>query len=487
MSYSTDYSAAYRRCTIIRGKSQNDMDDLLPLYADIVADICPLSAEEFTESFNARFAKAFYNKEDSALDAAERKTLANHRTEISGKLFGLYATDERGNVYATETCLKLLEDADQPAFFKNICLGLQFPNGAKKSDGILEDIREGYRIRPLCYVVKLLDEAENAGVSVTKEDIAFYVLSHIDVLSGRADTSEVIAAMASDKARKINRKLCISGKASSYTHQHINEQLNLLVLANILVISSDKTLHLNRKEDRIIEECIRLCSEPLGFDCDGTPHNTAEERMELIRKWTEYYGKFHAPTKLLATEHGALAEPEQHPDTEETSTEILSDTPDNPPAKRTSTIELGDVGEKYVYDMERSRVARTRPDLVNKILLLGKTKGFGYDVLSVEAGDDFDTAELARHIEVKTTKRATAPDPNSSALTNYVHLTRKEWVAAQQHREQYYIYLVFYSVGKTTVCAIRNPAAKVDSKEMQLIALDYRLHYPGRSLTHIND
>lgn len=487
MSYSTDYHAAYRRCTIIRGKSRNDMDDLLPLYADIVADICPLPTDKFAKTFDERFAQVFYGKVVSALNAAERKTLANHRTEISGKLFGLYAADAAGNVYATETCHKLLADADQPAFFKNICLGLQFPNGSKKSDGILEDIRAGYQIRPLCYVVKLLEEAENAGLSVTKEDVAFYVLSHVDVLCGHADTSEVIAAMASDKAQKVIRKLSIPGKKASYTHQHINEQLNLLELANLLVISSDRTLHLNRKEGRVIEECIRLCSEPLGFDCAGQPRDTAEKRIELIREWTEYYGKLHAAPELLATEHGALTELGQETGPAEVTRGESSDTPVASPAKRTSTVELGDVGEKYVYDMERARVARTRPDLVNKILLLGKTKGFGYDVLSVEAGDDFDTAELARHIEVKTTKRATAPDPNSSVHANYVHLTRKEWVAAQQHGEQYYIYLVFYSVGKTTVCAIRNPAAKVAAKEMQLVPLDYRLHYPGRSLTYIND
>ena len=51
MSYSTDYAKSYCRCTIIRGKSQNEMDDLLPIYAGIVADICPIPKREFAEEF----------------------------------------------------------------------------------------------------------------------------------------------------------------------------------------------------------------------------------------------------------------------------------------------------------------------------------------------------------------------------------------------------------------------------------------------------
>ena len=34
------------RCTIIRGKSQTDMEDLLPLYANIVHKYCP--CKEYT-------------------------------------------------------------------------------------------------------------------------------------------------------------------------------------------------------------------------------------------------------------------------------------------------------------------------------------------------------------------------------------------------------------------------------------------------------
>lgn len=43
------------RCTIIRGKSQKEMDDLLPAYAKVIEQICPCSTEEFDISFNNAF------------------------------------------------------------------------------------------------------------------------------------------------------------------------------------------------------------------------------------------------------------------------------------------------------------------------------------------------------------------------------------------------------------------------------------------------
>ena len=40
------------RCTIIRGKSISKMDDLLPVYAEILQEICPISKKDFAEIFD---------------------------------------------------------------------------------------------------------------------------------------------------------------------------------------------------------------------------------------------------------------------------------------------------------------------------------------------------------------------------------------------------------------------------------------------------
>ena len=75
-----DPSKQYR-CTIIRGKSQKEMDDLLPAYAKVIDEICPCSHQDFETLFNEAFKR--YLPESERI----KKTLDNHRTEISGKLF----------------------------------------------------------------------------------------------------------------------------------------------------------------------------------------------------------------------------------------------------------------------------------------------------------------------------------------------------------------------------------------------------------------
>ena len=43
------------RCTIIRGKSQSEIDNMLPAYASVLDDICPCKLEAFPKRFNEKF------------------------------------------------------------------------------------------------------------------------------------------------------------------------------------------------------------------------------------------------------------------------------------------------------------------------------------------------------------------------------------------------------------------------------------------------
>ena len=51
------------RCTIIRGKSQTDMEDLLPLYANIVHKYCPCEETAFKASARKHLSKALFETE----------------------------------------------------------------------------------------------------------------------------------------------------------------------------------------------------------------------------------------------------------------------------------------------------------------------------------------------------------------------------------------------------------------------------------------
>ena len=83
------------RCTIIRGKAQKELDNLLPAYATIVAEICPCTKEIFDQEFNDRLSQIIYNDDFENLGENNQKTIRNHITEVAGKLFGLYYFDEQ--------------------------------------------------------------------------------------------------------------------------------------------------------------------------------------------------------------------------------------------------------------------------------------------------------------------------------------------------------------------------------------------------------
>jgi hypothetical protein len=97
------------RCTIIRGKSISRMDDYLPIYAEILDEICPITAKSFAKEFDDRLSK--YIKDDS-------KTIKNHRTENVDKLLGLiYEKDEI--IYLSDRTKKYLEDINLTAINRN--------------------------------------------------------------------------------------------------------------------------------------------------------------------------------------------------------------------------------------------------------------------------------------------------------------------------------------------------------------------------------
>lgn len=73
------------RCTIVRGKSKNEIDNLLPAYAKVINEICPCAKDDFPLLFNKNF-EIFLEKKEISNEVNKKKTLDNHRTEIAGKL-----------------------------------------------------------------------------------------------------------------------------------------------------------------------------------------------------------------------------------------------------------------------------------------------------------------------------------------------------------------------------------------------------------------
>lgn len=462
-----DHQKQYR-CTIIRGKSQKEMDDLLPAYAKVIDEICPCDVDEFDSLFNNAFQR--YLPESQRI----KKTLDNHRTEISGKLFGMYYKCDDGIVYESERTQKLLEDNDQPAFFKDICYKMQFPNGMDKPQTVQNRIDAGICIRPNAYVLKLLQIANTAKEPITVKDIGYYVLNSLDVLQGNASPYEVFEQIVKDHKQGVFRVIRAfdekgKAKASSYTMQHIREQLNYLELANLIRIV-DQVVVLNLRERETIDIFTEKWNDKPEFDMYSVDLSTIESRRSFQFEWDEYFGKLSDYADKFTTSAEALQsdQPEGQAQIEKKKTD-------------TNLVEFGDEGEGLVYEYERRRVAAYNKRLTNKVIAFGKTKGVGYDIQSIVAVPG-DEAEFCKYIEVKSTKRTTSPDRNNSLWVDTLNITRNEWVAALQHKEYYSIYRVYFTRNGVQMFILDNIAKKKSDNLITVTPMTYRLDFSNTSV-----
>lgn len=462
-----DHNKQYR-CTIIRGKSKKEMDDLLPAYASVIDEICPCRHEDFESLFNNAFQR-FLPESDRI-----KKTLDNHRTEISGKLFGMYFYAEDGMVYESERTQKYLSDSDQPAFFKDICYKMQFPNGMQKvSTTVAQRVKDEISIRPFAFVLKLLQIAMTAKIDITKRMLGYYVLNSLDVLQGKASPYEVLEAIEKDIKAGIERDIVVPGKATSFTHQHINEQINYLELANLIRIideNHDKRVVLNLSEMETIELFIQEYDKKPAFDVYSYDLGTIEERKIFQFNWDAYYARLSEYASKFTTSSNSLSYKEGE-----------ASEKDETKKQGQNLVQFGDEGEALVYEYEKNRVSKFNPHLVRKVLALGKTRGIGYDIQSVIA-EPGDMAEFVKYIEVKSTKRFTCPDLQDSLWIDTLNITRNEYVAAKQHGEFYYIYRVYFTSQGVTMFIIGDVGKKLDDGRMQATPMTYRVDFSSSSV-----
>ena len=244
------------RCTIIRGKSKNDLDSLLSKYATIIQEICPCSKEDFKKQFNEKLSKILNSS---------KKTLDNHRTEIAGKLFGMFYTDVNETVYPSERTLRFLNSQDQPEFFKDICSRFQFPNGMDSTATLVKRVNDNISFKPFAFILEVLSIADKKGFNISKNEVAYFILNSLQVLQSKIQPDDVVNKIIVYRNNDIKVKVQTQGKETSYSMQHITEQLNLLELANLIRIEKG-ILFLNPLEKKAITYIRSLLNKKLAFD-----------------------------------------------------------------------------------------------------------------------------------------------------------------------------------------------------------------------------
>jgi len=326
------------RCTIIRGKAQNEIEDLLPAYAKIITDICPCNSSTFIELFDKAITRFLYSPTD--------KTTANHRTEIAGKLFGMYWEDECGVVHASIRTEQLLENRDNPAFFKDIVSKLQFPNGMDKIQTTIDRIQNGIRLRPVAYILKLLLEAVETRNVLTKDEVAYYVLNNLDVLQGKVPTRVVLEKILERRTQRVFKRVEYPGKASSYCMQHVTEILNIVELANLIRLERDKHavfIHLNQREMQVIRYLASKGETAPDFDVYSYDLTSPDGKKQMFLDWDKFYASPDSGSGIFSTSAQSMVkEPELQPG------EVA-------PVSLDTTV-IGEEGEKLVFEREKSRV-----------------------------------------------------------------------------------------------------------------------------------
>lgn len=461
------------RCTIIRGKSQKDVDNLLPAYAKIINDICPCSKSSFETQFNSRLS-------DLLPGTPTAKTLNNHRTEIAGKLFGMYYAapsvyEGEIYIYAGDRTLKFLEDQDQPAFFKDMCYKMQFPNGMTKGETVMERIHLNISVRPCCFVIEVLREAESRNMELTKNDIGYYVLNSLDALTRTASPFEIVDAIQIDRMNGITaHEIGDPTKEASYNLQHINEQINYMELANLIIVSDDGIVRLNAKEVSANSTFSSHWDDDPLFDVTAYDLSSVQGRQYFQQSWDEYYSALSTDSSLFTTKVSALI-----PETEQISEDSAGVGGDGG-----NTTELGDEGEAYVFEYEKKRVSSYDIKLASKVLALGKTKGLGYDIQSVIA-DVGENPEREKYIEVKSTKRVTAPDLNDPLWLDTVNVTRNEWIAAQKHGKYFSIFRVYFVRGGIVMYVIENPYQLSEDGTIEVKPTMYKIDFGNNAINRV--
>ncbi len=453
------------RCAIIRGKSQKEIDDLLPAYAKVVVDITPCDIEVFATRFHELFAPYLVaNKRD-------KKTLDNHRTEIAGKLFGMYYESRNGYVFASERTRKFLDDNDQPAFFKDLCYKMQFPNGMQKPQTFQPLLDNHIFIRPNAFVLRVLQLARTRNVVLTKGEVGYYILNSLDVLQGLAIPEEVLEAIERDREHGVSRQIEADDKAYSYKYQHINEQINYLELANLIYTNSSGDIWLNQNENEAIQIFAMDWDKKPEFDVYAYELSTVEGRKQFRFDWMEYFGQLSNRADKFATTASSLGMKGE-----------LSCQKKQEGSQ--TTLEIGDEGEAFVFAYEKERVSKFNPRLVNRVLSLGKTRGLGYDIQSVVAKEG-DKSDFSKYIEVKSTKRVTEPDLSNAYWMDSLNITRNEWIAAQQHGEFFCIYRVYFVRGRILMYIINNIHQKQVEKKIDVIPMSYRIDFGKEAVDQV--
>jgi hypothetical protein len=436
---------AQRRTVIIRGRGQNEMDSLLPIFANLVEKNTPADPENFETSIMLGLQDIFPNHTN--------KTHRNYLTEIIGQLFAMYFIEE-GKVQLSPLALKLIQDGDQPAFFKILVSRLQFPNPSAKKNKYDDEVSDRLCSRPLVLTLEVLKFASQNETRITFQEIAYYILNNSEALKGEITAHHVYSTIIGSREAKIN----LPEFEGSAARQHIKEALNLLVLSN-LVRSENNTYWLNSLEEEAINEICKSSSNTNLFR--SRYENETHDHFQ--QQWKKYLTQIsNISLDIFQTKIGTFVD------------EVESQLEQN--LTRLTANEVGREGELLVLNFENGELRKHFPEEKWQALDLTSRRGIGFDIQSVF----YDEPVLIgsnHYIEVKSTLRVTKPNLREVFVPDSFNLTRSEKLAIDSYGELFSVYRVYIHRSGYDIHVLRNPSQLYVENKMKLTPNNWIAEY----------
>jgi hypothetical protein len=338
--------------------------------------------------------------------------------------------------------LKLIEDGDQPAFFKVLVSRLQFPNPSAKKNKYDEEVEDDLCVKPLVLVLDLLKVAHSHQDRVSFSELAFFLLNSLEALQGKFSGADIYGIIL----RARGRKVVIPSFQGSAAAQHIKESLNLLVLAN-LIRTDSSTYWVNQLETDAINE---ICKNSANLEIFRS-RNSFESHEEYQQAWKKYLTDLSSvPISIFETQImtlGAVSPQRLVP---------------SKPKRRANDI--GREGELLVLDLENLALESAFPSKGLVAQDYTAKRGIGFDIESIFHNEP--TLNGGPHrIEVKSTVRVTRPDLRGSITPDGFTLTRSEKQAIETYQETFSIYRVYIFAGGYSIHILRNPS-KLDKQKI---------------------
>lgn len=450
----------FLRLHFSRSRFTRTLEDTLLILANKIANLGMVEKSEF----NLLIDKAIRETVPGSLS---EKAISNRRSEMIS-LFGLVKYEDNF-VLPGKRLSTLMQSEDIPRFFKSFCNRFQFPGGFLKPDKISDMVLAGVKFKPAQYILKMLKiaQSKHGDFALSAAEVTHFIFYDKRV-TVQGDTPDK-ALERIIEARRNEEQLDKTGDLIRYARDFLNYMVEANLLAELKGMYA-----INDKEADAIKVIVADKNFFDGYSkvikSDGTWDK--EEYKKVDAEWMEWFADGPEDVIFQTSAQALIKDDSNYPDQWKKIKEILERK--DPVLRGNALKEIGDEGEKIVYEYEKEEVRRTRKDLVQLVRLVSSTAALGYDIISVNPED----GRKKKYIEVKTTKKNYVSNINIPFT-----ISINEWSVAKQLGDDYYIYRVIITKEGLTIFSVQNPFKQAEEGNLLVEPIAYKVVYSEKSGT----